>query len=209
MTSEERYKNGKIYTIRYRGDDNLIYVGSTCLPLYKRWHNHKKTCFNENLKNFNLFVYKKIRETNDFENWYIELYEEFECENKEQLLKREGEIIREIGTLNTQIAGRTIQEYYIDNKEQIKEIQKRYHNENKDNVSKKQHEYYLKNKDAIMKKHKEWNEKNKEQLYLQQKEMVLCNCGCSISKRNISTHKKTQKHLDLINSSINASELIL
>ena len=59
MTSEERYKNGKIYTIRYRGDDSLIYVGSTCLPLYKRWYQHKHNCFNENIKNFNLFVYQK------------------------------------------------------------------------------------------------------------------------------------------------------
>ena len=33
--SGERYKNGKIYTIRYRNDDSLIYVGSSCLPLYK------------------------------------------------------------------------------------------------------------------------------------------------------------------------------
>ena len=45
MTSEERYKNGKIYTIRYRGDDSLIYVGSTCLPLYKRMYKHKYSCF--------------------------------------------------------------------------------------------------------------------------------------------------------------------
>ncbi len=96
--SEERYKNGKIYTIRYRGDDSLIYVGSTCLPLYKRMYKHKYSCFHVNDKRHNLYVYKKIRETNDFENWCIELYEEYSCENKKQLLKREGEIIREIGT---------------------------------------------------------------------------------------------------------------
>ena len=71
MTSEERYKNGKIYTIRYRGDDSLIYVGSTCLPLYKRWYQHKSNCFNENNRSYNYHVYQKIRESNDFENWYI------------------------------------------------------------------------------------------------------------------------------------------
>ena len=86
MTSEERYKNGKIYTIRYRGDDSLIYVGSTCLPLYKRWYKHKSDCFNENFPGNNMYLYQKIRGTNDFENWYIELYEEYPCENKEQLL---------------------------------------------------------------------------------------------------------------------------
>ena len=59
MTSEERYKNSKIYTIRYRGDDSLIYVGSTCLPLYKRWYKHKHSCFNENNNRHNLKVLKK------------------------------------------------------------------------------------------------------------------------------------------------------
>ena len=32
-----KYNNGKIYTIRCRDDNNLIYVGSTVQPLYKRW----------------------------------------------------------------------------------------------------------------------------------------------------------------------------
>ena len=36
----------------------------------------------------------------DMNNWYIELYEEFPCENKNQLTQREGQVIREIGTLN-------------------------------------------------------------------------------------------------------------
>ena len=45
--SEERYKNGKIYTIRCRTDDSLIYVGSSCLSLCKRWYQHKIDCFNE------------------------------------------------------------------------------------------------------------------------------------------------------------------
>jgi hypothetical protein len=33
----------------------------------------------------------------DWDNWYIELYEVCPCENREQLCKREGEIIRLIG----------------------------------------------------------------------------------------------------------------
>ena len=36
-----KYNNGKIYTIRCRLDDNLIYVGSTMQPLHKRWCTHK------------------------------------------------------------------------------------------------------------------------------------------------------------------------
>ena len=77
------YKNGKIYTIRYRGDDSFVYVGSTTQPLYKRWYEHKTKCFKENSKDYDKKLYMKIRETDDLDNWYIELYEEYESENKE------------------------------------------------------------------------------------------------------------------------------
>ena len=56
--SEERYKNGKIYTIRYLNDNNLIYVGSTCLPFYKRWYIHKNSCFNESSKEYNKILFQ-------------------------------------------------------------------------------------------------------------------------------------------------------
>ena len=55
----------------------------------------------------------------DINDWYIELYENFPCDNKEQLNNREGKVIREIATLNKNIAGRTMKEYYETNKENI------------------------------------------------------------------------------------------
>jgi hypothetical protein len=91
---------GKIYTIRYKGDDELIYIGSSCLPLYKRWYKHKNRCFNEKDKAYNCTLYKKIRETNNINDWYIELYEDNPTTSKENLLKCEGEVIGDIGTLN-------------------------------------------------------------------------------------------------------------
>jgi hypothetical protein len=48
MTDNE-YKNGKIYTIRYTNDDTLIYVGSPTQPLYKRFMDHKKSVTNEKI----------------------------------------------------------------------------------------------------------------------------------------------------------------
>ena len=164
MTSEERYKNGKIYTIRYRNDDSLIYVGSTCLPLYKRWYKHKSFIFNENSNKYNYYIYQKIRETNDFENWYIELYEEFSCDNKEQLMKREGEIIRKMGTLNTRVENRTNQEWRSDNKDYIKDKQKEYYIENKEHISEYKKEYAEKNKTKISDRMKQWYAENKAEV---------------------------------------------
>ena len=91
------YSKGKIYTTRCRNDTSLIYVGSTTQPLSSRWGDHKYNLKNNRYKNS---FHKLITDIND---WYIELHEDFPCENKEQLLKREYEVMREISTLNTHI----------------------------------------------------------------------------------------------------------
>ena len=114
---DERYKRGKIYTIRCRYDDTLIYVGSTIDTLAKRMGGHK----NKSTKVI-YPLYKKIN--NDWDNWFIELYENYPCNNKQELLKREGEVTRQIGNLNKQIASRTKSQYYEDNKETLYEKQK-------------------------------------------------------------------------------------
>ena len=57
----------------------------------------------------------------DINDWYIELYEDCPCDRKEELNKREGQVIREIGLLNKEIAGRTFEEYREDKKEIINE----------------------------------------------------------------------------------------
>jgi hypothetical protein len=170
MTDENRYKNSKIYTIRYKNDDSLIYVGSTIQPLYKRWNVHK--CSSSNSK-FQGPLYKKIRETGNIDDWYIELYEDYPCERKELLLQREGQVITEIGTLNKLITGRPKKEYdklyKEENRDIIAEKKKIYRKANNDKIkayeenrkeSRKKYakEYYKKNKEY----YKEYYKKNKE-----------------------------------------------
>ena len=92
-----RYQRGKIYTIRCYDDDTSIYVGSTIQPLSARMSKHRSD------KNCSLYKYVN----GNWKNWYIELYEEYPCDNKELLEKREGEITRLIGNINKHIAGRT------------------------------------------------------------------------------------------------------
>jgi hypothetical protein len=161
-TQTNKYNNSKIYTIRCRDDNNLIYVGSTTQPLYKRFYEHKKIYNNENNKEYNRLLYVKMRELGG-EIFYIELYENLKCDSKEQLLKREGQIIRELGTLNKKIEGRTPQEteefykdynkqYKNNNKEQIKEQTKQYRINNKEKL--KQH--YNDNKEQLLENHKEY-----------------------------------------------------
>ena len=92
MNSDNKYNYAKIYTIRCKEDENLIYVGSTIQPLYKRWYDHKQKYNNDKCKEYNKLLYIKIRELG-IDNFYIELYDDYKCERKEQLFKKEGEII--------------------------------------------------------------------------------------------------------------------
>ena len=180
----DKYKNGKIYTIRCKNDDSLIYVGSTVQPLFKRWYEHKTRLNNEKCNNF--LLYKKIRETN-IGDWYIELYEDCSCESKEQLNKREGQIIREIGTLNKKISGRTKKEYIEDNKDKILQNKKEYYEANKDTMLQKQKDWNEANKDKIKEYKKiynreyQQNNKNKINEYMQE---------YRLKKKNLNKHNK-------------------
>ena len=152
------YTKGKIYTIRCRTDDTLIYVGSTIQPLSVRFGGHKVK--SNNAKYQNNLLYRNIN--HNWDNWYIELYEENSCENKEQLGKREGEVIRLIGTLNSRIEGRTKKEYYKDNTDKILEQKKQYRGDNKDKILEQKKQYYEIHKDKILEqKKKYYNNKKK------------------------------------------------
>ena len=102
MASKD-FKNGRIYCIRNMIDDD-IYVGSTCQPINKRMAKHRDSRKEE--KNHNMKLYAKMRDIG-VDNFYIELIEECPCDNLEQLRRREGHFIREMATLNKNIAGQT------------------------------------------------------------------------------------------------------
>ena len=81
---------------------------------------------------------------------------------------------------------RNRERYYIENCECInKYIPNRTREERKNTE-----EYKIKNF-IIQKKYRE---KHKDKI----KEIVLCECGCEIRQNNLSRHKKTKKHLDLV-----------
>ena len=105
----------------------------------------------------------------------IEVVEEFPCNSKKELEKREGEIIREIGTLNSRIAGRTNQEYRNEFKDYLREFAR----ENKRKWRMDSREHYLEKEKGYKKKYRE---KYKEQLKEKASERVECECGCSYRK---------------------------
>jgi len=191
------YKNGKIYTIRCRDDPTLIYVGSTTQQLSQRWTDHKQNANNPKIHDYTMKVYECMR-NNNFESFYIELYEDYPCDNKEQLNRREGQIIRELGTLNSRIEGRTLQEYREDNKDNKNKYMREYHYKHQERRNKYNKEYHEKNKDRYKEKGKEYREKNAEKIKEKKQLTFVCECGCSLTIEAKYRHIKTKKHLNIM-----------
>jgi len=116
---------------------------------------HRCDCKNGRHCRCSLYVY--IIDDN-WDDWYIELYELFPCNSREELDRREGEVIRQIGTINTCIAGRTRKEYYKDNVEKLREISLKYKRDNYEKLREKKKQYYKDNVDRF----KEYYIKNKK-----------------------------------------------
>ena len=193
------YQHSKIYTIRCKTNVGLIYVGSTTRPLYERWCEHKRAMSNEIYKNYNTRLYQMMREIGH-DNFYIELYKEYPCDNIEQLHKEEGEVIRNIGTLNINIAGRNKFGWYKDNKEHCL-LQEQIRRKTSEKCKESKQKYNETHKEEIKVYNKQYREsgkkkeKDKEHYDKMKKIMIECECGRMIPKPSITRHKKSQNHL--------------
>ena len=113
---------------------NKCYIGSTTETLSRRMAHHKcsfkhyKQGLRTKVSSFELFDEFGI------DNCKIELIEYFKCEAKDELLKREGENIKNTECLNRVVAGRTCKEYRVDNADYIKSYRKQYRVDNIDKL---------------------------------------------------------------------------
>ena len=111
------YQNGKIYSIRSFQTDK-VYYGSTTQRVSRRLSVHKanRRSYLQGKKN-----YVTSFEIVKYDDCYIELVENYPCKSRNELFKREGEIIRanKNDAINKNIAGRSDKQYREDTKEHI------------------------------------------------------------------------------------------
>lgn len=176
------YSKGKIYSIRSSQTDR-VYYGSTTQSLTKRMSVHKSKYLEYLDGKYHYLTSFDIVQHDDH---YIELVEYYPCKTKEELLRREGEITRanKENAVNKCIAGRTRNEYYQNNKDMLKVKQKDYYNKNKTKCNEFNKVYY---------------ECNKEALQEHANEQFTCDCGGRYTRRNKSSHLKSQKHQQWLN----------
>jgi group I intron endonuclease len=184
------YQNGKIYKILNTIDDDC-YIGSTTQPLSKRMVKHRSNVHGEATKDRLLYIKMRIH---GVENFYIELVEEYPCENIEQLRQREGQYIRELGTLNHYIAGRSKQQHVLDNMEHNREVGKRYYEENKEQVLQRNKKYYTKNKEQVLQQQNKYYTEHNEKIKEWRSTRVQCSCGSHYTLSHKSSHMKSLRH---------------
>jgi hypothetical protein len=123
-----KYQNGKIYTIRSHNFDKY-YIGSTCIRLSQRFYAHEKTR-KDFLKTGNKRHSTSCNMVLEKGDCYIELLENFPCNSKEELRKREGELIRlhKNDLVNIRIEDRNMSEWLNDNKSRLSFEKKKHWN---------------------------------------------------------------------------------
>ena len=129
--------------------------------------------------------------------FFIELIEEYpECQNIEQLRKREGHYIRELkASLNQLIAGRSQKEYNKDNAEYISERNKQYRIDNIDSVHKYEKMRWNRAKPKRQALNKRMYQNKKDEILKYQAEKIECERGCISTRNHLLRHQKSRKHI--------------
>mmetsp|Transcript_38254 Transcript_38254/g.49473 ORF Transcript_38254/g.49473 Transcript_38254/m.49473 type:complete len:180 (+) Transcript_38254:100-639(+) len=171
------YSKTVIYKLQHNDDESLLYVGSTT-DFTRRKSQHKSDCNNENSTSYNQKKYQMIRSNGGWDAFTMIEIEKFPCRDSRQAHRREDELIREMkSNMNMIKANREIEE--------IKEYNKQY-----------KKNWNIENKEEIKEYHKQYRIDNQETIA----ERITCECGCISRRDSIARHKKTQKHISLMNS---------
>jgi hypothetical protein len=174
------YSQGKIYKITNDFNDK-VYIGSTCERLNIRFHKHRFDSKKDDKQNRPLY---QLMNEIGIERFRIDLIENYPCNDKIALGQREGHFIREMGTLNIRIEGRSRKSYYQDNIDYFKEHNKTYRHENKDLIKEYQMDYRQDNADTIQQYQREYQQKNADKLQQYQREY---------RQQNADKHKEYDK----------------
>jgi hypothetical protein len=214
-----RYQYGKIYKITSE-HTNKIYVGSTCKKLlsqrlashnddYKKWKKGNKRY----TTSFELFELGSVQitlleacpcntkdELLSKERHYIELHQDIIVNKQRPIVTNEEnkEKMKQYNEYNKEHLTKQKKEYYEANKEHLTKQKKEYNEANKEQISKQKKEYRQANKEHIKNHDKEYSQANKDKIKKQKTQLIICECGRTITRQVKANHERTKKHIDLL-----------
>jgi len=183
--------NYTFYKIYCKTNPDLVYIGST-RDFKARTRKHISVCNKPNNKNYNLKVYKTIRENGGWDNWLIEA-----IVFQDDLTEKEARVIEQV--LMNDFATINEQRSYTNNKEAIAQKAQHYQN-NKEAIAEQKAQYYQNNKEAIAEQQAQYRQDNREAITQQRGEKMTCECGSVVSRSHLSRHKRSNKHCEFINN---------
>ena len=188
------YAKTIIYKLVHKDDlnDENIYTGHTT-DFICRKNKHKHVCNTPTNNQYNTKKYKYIRENGGWDEWLMIEIEKYPCKDKPEAIARERVIQAEMkAKLNSNIPGRTQEEYRHDNYDKRLEQNKQYYQDNRDKRLEHSKQYYQNNRDKMLERSKQYQINNPEKILEKMKERIICDvCGKDIAKYKKSIHQKT------------------
>ncbi len=167
------YQNGIQYKIVCKDPAITDCYNGSCCSLKDRKKTHKNQSLNPNCKEYNLKVYRFIRENGGWDNWTFIQLEIFPCNSKQELVKREREIFDVLKpTLNTNSPTLDIEKQ-----------------------KKRKAKYYDERKDELVAKQKKYDDDHRDEIASKNNQKIMCVCGCEMNNSSLRTHMKSAKHL--------------
>lgn len=149
------YAQSVIYKIVPKDIDlDYCYVGSTH-RFSDRKATHKSDCQNEWSPRYNLEVYEFIRKHGGWHKFVILVIEEYACDCKRALEKREQYWKQQYGSNIGKRAYAEKNQYYLDHKDEILTNLRTYYAID-ETRRKRKRDYYLQNRDKILQRNKDY-----------------------------------------------------
>ena len=190
------YQNGIIYKI-VCNDTNEVYYGSTTQRLSQRIAQHM-SCLKRHQKGYVQSNYCSSYQILERGNFSYEWLEDCPCEKKEQLHAREAFYVKGCECVNKIVPGRSGKEYREDCREKIKERKTKWYDKNKERLVEKDAKYRAEHKEEIRQRGVKYRAEHKDKIKEKKSEKVTCDCGCTVCNTVLARHKRTQKHLKLM-----------
>jgi len=174
---------GHIYKIICKVDEKFCYIGSTFNRLSKRFEEHRNL-YNrwkdgKRKTSFSCFPYFDKYGIENFKIVLIKSYDVCRAHKKD---RKHLEAYETLWICKTKCVNKVLPIQYLK-----KQYQQEYHDANRDKLNEYGKEYS-----------KKYHEANRDKINEKKKEKITCECGTTVIRSGLSTHRKTNKHKKLL-----------